>query len=351
MTNQSNTPQPVLTDEEIMRSAINASDSLNITRFHGMGAPSRTIMDDAGLLELGRAIETALLSKLRAPVADERISLRGAANLAFNALHECKPVKGAEKQYSDAIQALQSALHDIAYTVNRTATPQQFADHLQREARAALAAQPAAADLDAAHARGYREGVKAEKEFAAGQPAASAEPSDKEILRVADEVHQTGWNLDGVPDGLLIDFARALLSRYGRPAGGARPVAWVASDTLNSPHPTCISSLAYMSQLDRKRGRAYVPLAIIDRYAAPSSAQPAVNGYTCTVPDDCETLHWRGQILSMNELAAQKAGDGDALRRLADEKFFSGNAVPVERITITRAEYDAAMQQQSRENK
>jgi len=72
MTNQSNTPQPVLTDEEIMRSAINASDSLNITRFHGMGAPSRTIMDDAGLLELGRAIETAVLSKLRAPVADER---------------------------------------------------------------------------------------------------------------------------------------------------------------------------------------------------------------------------------------------------------------------------------------
>lgn len=34
-------------------------------------------------------------------------------------------------------------MHDIAYTVNRTATPQQFTDHLQREARAALAAQKA----------------------------------------------------------------------------------------------------------------------------------------------------------------------------------------------------------------
>ncbi|CUJ58854.1 Uncharacterised protein [Achromobacter xylosoxidans] len=89
--------------------------------------------------EMAIAIESAVLSKLRAPVADERISLLGAANLAFNALHECKPAKGAEKQYSDAIQALQSALHDIAYTVNRTATPQQFADHLQQEARAALA--------------------------------------------------------------------------------------------------------------------------------------------------------------------------------------------------------------------
>jgi GGDEF domain-containing protein len=83
--------------------------------------------------------EIARAALASAPVADERISLLGAANLAFNALHECKPAKGAEKQYSDAIQALQSALHDIAYTVNRTATPQQFADHLQREARAALA--------------------------------------------------------------------------------------------------------------------------------------------------------------------------------------------------------------------
>jgi hypothetical protein len=36
-----------------------------------------------------------------------------------------------------------------------------------------------------------------------------------------------------------------------------------------------------------------------------------ISGYTCTVPDNCETLHWRGQILSMNELAsvAQPAGD------------------------------------------
>lgn len=89
------------------------------------------------------------LSKLRAEgvqAGDERISIRGAANLAFNALHECTPVKGAEKQYSDAIQALQSALHDIAYTVNRTATAQQFADHLQREARAALASAPVAGE-------------------------------------------------------------------------------------------------------------------------------------------------------------------------------------------------------------
>ena len=58
-------------------------------------------------------------------------------------------------------------------------------------------------------------------------------------------------------------------------AAAQEPVAWVAADTLNSPHPTCISSLAYMSQIDRERGREYVPLAIIDRYAAPVAAQKA----------------------------------------------------------------------------
>lgn len=75
MTQQDDITQRVLTDDEIMRSAISACDSLNITRFHEIGAPSKTIMDDAGLLELGRAIESALLSKLRAPVADERDAL------------------------------------------------------------------------------------------------------------------------------------------------------------------------------------------------------------------------------------------------------------------------------------
>lgn len=35
-----------------------------------------------------------------------------------------------------------------------------------------------------------------------------------------------------------------------------------------------------------------------------AQAQHAISGYTHTVPDDCETLHWRGNILSMNELAS-----------------------------------------------
>lgn len=73
MTQQDDITQRVLTDDEIMQSAISACDSLNITRFHEIGAPSKTIMDDAGLLELGRAIETAVLSQVHAPVADEPV--------------------------------------------------------------------------------------------------------------------------------------------------------------------------------------------------------------------------------------------------------------------------------------
>ncbi|WP_026383439.1 hypothetical protein [Achromobacter xylosoxidans] len=71
MTQQDDITQRVLTDDEIMRSAISACDSLNITRFHEIGAPSKTIMDDAGLLELGRAIESTVLSQVRAPVAEQ----------------------------------------------------------------------------------------------------------------------------------------------------------------------------------------------------------------------------------------------------------------------------------------
>ena len=95
------------------------------------------------------------------------------------------------------------------------------------------------------------------------QPAASAEPSDTNILAEWAFIPNSGdMRVD------LVAFARALLSRHGRPAGDAQPAVWVAADTLNSPHPTCISSLAYMSQRDRDRGREYVPL-----YAAPVAAQ------------------------------------------------------------------------------
>jgi len=95
------------------------------------------------------------------------------------------------------------------------------------------------------------------------------------------------------------------------PTASAEPVAWVAADTLHSPHPRCVSSLAYVSQIDQDRGREYVPL-----YAAPVAAQA-------------------------------QAANADALAELVHAMFRSGNSVPVERITITRAQYDAAMQHAS----
>lgn len=59
-------------------------------------------------------------------------------------------------------------------------------------------------------------------------------------------------------------------------------------------------------------GETYVVDCRCDEYAdqfelvtTPQPAeQPTISAYACTVPDDCETLHWRGQILSMNELVS-----------------------------------------------
>ena len=82
--------------------------------------------------------------------------------------------------------------------------------------------------------------------------------------------------LIGAVRHVLIENPPALAQQPTAPSGAAEsaePAVWVAADTLNSPHPTCISSLAYMSQLDRERGREYVPL-----YAAPQQpgAHPAI---------------------------------------------------------------------------
>ena len=64
------------------------------------------------------------------------------------------------------------------------------------------------------------------------------------------------------------EIRKMLAAAPAAPVVQAEPVAWVAADTLNSPHPGCVSSLAYVSQIDKDRGREYVPL-----YAAPP-AQP-----------------------------------------------------------------------------
>jgi hypothetical protein len=51
-------PAP-LPDKQAMCVVINACDSLNITRVHEIGGKTRTICDEAGLLEIVRAVEAA----------------------------------------------------------------------------------------------------------------------------------------------------------------------------------------------------------------------------------------------------------------------------------------------------
>lgn len=55
----------ILTEAEIINIAAQvASNSLKITRFHELGGPTRTTMEEAGVVELGRAIESAVLAKI-----------------------------------------------------------------------------------------------------------------------------------------------------------------------------------------------------------------------------------------------------------------------------------------------
>ncbi|WP_322997901.1 hypothetical protein [Castellaniella sp.] len=115
-------------------------------------------------------------------------------------------------------------------------------------------------------------------------------PSDDEIIAEFANAQTSDGNADNAwtlyPDE-LIQAVRTLLSRYGsgqpkpsnstelkQPAASAEPAVWVAADTLYSAHPTCISSLAYMSQIDHDRGREYVPLAIINHHASPVAQEP-----------------------------------------------------------------------------
>lgn len=83
------------------------------------------------------------------------------------------------------------------------------------QARAALATQPAASDEHLIETGCYQAVIDRHS-----QPAASAEPSDEEIAAILGDV----LGKDVRPTAVTVDFARALLSRYGRPAGDAQPI-------------------------------------------------------------------------------------------------------------------------------
>lgn len=134
----------------------------------------------------------------------------------------CTDYGGGYRGLPELFEAYQAGISTVV-TALTAARNEGMADS-QVRALHSMGAQPDAATSD--EIEGLRAHVaqlkfalaqaERENDELRAQPAASAEPSDEEILRVADEVHQTGWDFDDVPDGLLIAFARALLSRYGQ---------------------------------------------------------------------------------------------------------------------------------------
>jgi hypothetical protein len=83
-------PAP-LTDEQAMRIVINACDSLNITRVHELGGKTRTICDEAGLLEIVRAVEAAHGIAGVTPCRAERRGLDSWSCDCFHMRPDCKP--------------------------------------------------------------------------------------------------------------------------------------------------------------------------------------------------------------------------------------------------------------------
>lgn len=92
------------------------------------------------------------------------------------------------------------------------------------------------------------------------------------------------------------------------------PVGWVNSDELDNMLDDRTATLFPV-----RTGFHGRPV-----YAAPQPAEQQLTcAYVCTVPDDCETLHWRGQILSMNELAsvAQPAAGEEIMVNAAHDVY------------------------------
>ncbi|MFU2071114.1 hypothetical protein ACLQ9R_18700 [Bordetella hinzii] len=234
MNEQNSAVQPLLTGDEI-RAAVRQA--------HSMTAPSDTTEPGDYVMAGVRA----LLSKLRAPVADERAAKLDA---------ECNSLAHQLNASNERNGVLRAALSDCSAELFAQCGDQSRAMSYVNAARAALASAPVADERAAV--QHHIDMVKAYGDQLYCKASASNPTDKKSWSKSAETV------LSNVAESYRAALASAPV------AGEAQPVAWVAADTLNSPHPTCISSLAYMSQLDRERGREYVPL-----YAAPVAAQTA----------------------------------------------------------------------------
>lgn len=106
----------------------------------------------------------------------------------------------------------------------------------------------------------------------ADQPVASAEADREKLMRAIVEAGQRAGIIRADLETASVTECLHILECLSQPAASSEPAVWVAADTLYSPHPRCVSSLAYVSQTDQARGREYVPLAIINHHAAPVAA-------------------------------------------------------------------------------
>ena len=70
------------------------------------------------------------------------------------------------------------------------------------------------------------------------------------------------WQLHAADIGGILDFARAVLAKWGQPAQAAEPVAWLRNTT--DPQPHAVTNLKYRSAVDAKAGVEYIPV-----FAAP----------------------------------------------------------------------------------
>jgi len=109
-------------------------------------------------------------------------------------------------------------------------------------------------------------------------------------------------------------------------------------------------TVAYLANNLRTNGyehhaRTMEALAELRAVAEPSAEEAAAlyrASMTETKGGFTEAIHHFARVL-LSRYGAHKPDGGDAVRRLVDEKFTSGNVIPVERITITRTEWDAAL--------
>ena len=175
--------------------------------------------------------------------------------------------------------------------------------------------------------------------FGSGQPAASAEPLVRycpgcgSIGPVPEQYRDCcpdGSDARMIPQSLAekcrdtFQVAVKVLTAEAEAKFHAQSAAPVAQEPLHITHGPLMREAASLLRLRRPVTPDFERVAVELEHAAdghptpagdPSpgwlhiaalaaQAQHAISGYTHTVPDDCETLHWRGNILSMNELAS-----------------------------------------------